>query len=77
MYVLIDKEVVEKKKSALYFARGQQHLFHNAFDAEQKLDTTVSTSSMTIGDGRSEVDELEADVRVRREEREERQRATG
>lgn len=66
--------MVEGKKPAAYFSRGEGGAFYSALAAEEELDSSRSASSTG---GLSEEEELSRDVEAREEERNRRIDARG
>jgi hypothetical protein len=70
-YVLVDSDVVQSKKPAAYFSRGEGGAFYSALAAEEELHSTSTTGrpTNTLAGGLSEEEELARDVDAREDER--------
>jgi hypothetical protein len=80
-YVLVDSAVVEGKKPAAYFSRGEGGAFYSALAVEE-LDSNptnrgLKSQSSTSAAGLSEEEELARDVAAREDERNGRVNARG
>lgn len=76
----MDSAVVEGKKPAVYFSRGDGGAFYSALAAEEELDSKSTTSYRTnepAGIESSEEEALAADVDTREDERNRKINARG
>lgn len=77
-YILIDRAVARGEKPAVFFSRGQKHIFQNEFDADEHA-TGSATAEEIDGQASAPEDEVKNDEEGFDEERRQPQRraATG